>query len=141
MTIQAWKRTTDTIDEGAGRGAQPGDWIVVHPHTLGEPARTGLILEIIGAPGHERYRVRWDEEHESIFYPGPDATIVKAATTVTFLWFVIWLIWNVVGDEEPLTFDPVNWWAGTLLLALALDLGRQHAPPITRKQGSTHGAE
>ena len=60
---------------------------------------------------------------------------------MTFLWFVIWLIWNLVGDEEPLTFDPVNWWAGTLLLALALDLGRQHAPPITRKQESTHGAE
>ena len=52
---------------------------------------------------------------------------------MTFVWFVIWLICNVVGDEEPLTFDPVNWWAGTLLLALALDLGRQHAPPITRK--------
>jgi hypothetical protein len=67
----------DTMGEGVARGAQPGDWIVVHPHTLGEPARTGLILEIIGAPGHERYRVRWDEEHESIFYPGPDATIVK----------------------------------------------------------------
>ena len=54
---------------------------------------------------------------------------------MTLIWFVIWLIWNVVGDEEPLTFDPVNWWAGTLLLALALDLGRQHAPPITRKPG------
>jgi hypothetical protein len=52
---------------------------------------------------------------------------------VTLLWFAIWLAWNVVGDEEPLTFDPVNWWAGTLLLALALDLGRQHAAPITRK--------
>lgn len=60
---------------------------------------------------------------------------------MTLLWFVIWLLWNVVGDEEPLTFDPVNWWAGTLLLALALDLGRQHAPPITRKQGSTLDAE
>jgi hypothetical protein len=61
------------------RGAQPGDWIVVHPHTLGETARTGLILEVIGPPGRERYRVRWDEEHESIFYPGPDATIAKEA--------------------------------------------------------------
>ena len=59
---------------------------------------------------------------------------------MTFVWFVIWLIWNLVGDEEPLTFDPVNWWAGTLLLALALDLGRQHAAPISRKQGSTHDA-
>ena len=65
------------MGEGVARGAQPGDWIVVHHHTLGEPARTGLILEIIGAPGHERYRVRWDEEHESIFYPGSDATVVK----------------------------------------------------------------
>ena len=60
---------------------------------------------------------------------------------MTFLWFVIWLIWNVVGDEEPIIFDPVNWWAGALLLALALDLGRQHAPPITRKQESTRSAE
>jgi hypothetical protein len=57
----------------------------------------------------------------------------RGGTAVTFVWFVIRLICNVVGDEEPLTFDPVNWWAGTLLLALALDLGRQHAPPITRK--------
>jgi hypothetical protein len=52
---------------------------------------------------------------------------------VTLLWFVVWLICNLIGDREALTFDPVNWWAGTLLLALALDLGRQHAPPITRK--------
>jgi hypothetical protein len=53
---------------------------------------------------------------------------------MTFVWFVVWLVWNVVGDREPLTFDPVNWWTGTLLLALALDLGRQHAAPVaTRK--------
>ena len=49
----------------------------MHPHTLGEPTRTGLILEVIGSPGHERYRVRWDEEHETIYYPGSDATIEK----------------------------------------------------------------
>jgi hypothetical protein len=34
----------------------------------------------------------------------------------------------VVGDGESLTFDPVNWWAGLLLLAIALDLSRQHVP-------------
>jgi hypothetical protein len=55
--------------------ARPGDWVVVHAHALGEPERHGLILEVIGGPGHGRYRVRWDEEHESIFYPGPDAQI------------------------------------------------------------------
>jgi len=34
----------------------------------------------------------------------------------------------VIGDRESLTLDPVNWWAGTLLLVVALDLSRQHAP-------------
>jgi hypothetical protein len=47
---------------------------------------------------------------------------------MTLIWFVIWLVANTVGDSESLTFDPVNLWAGSLLFALALDLGRQHAP-------------
>ena len=47
---------------------------------------------------------------------------------MTFVWFIVWLIADLVGDEEQLTFDPVNWWAGTLLLVIALDLSRQHAP-------------
>lgn len=46
---------------------------------------------------------------------------------MTLLWFVIWLIWNTVGDNEPLTFDPVNLWAGTLLFAIAVDLAAHHA--------------
>ena len=49
---------------------------------------------------------------------------------MTLVWFVVWLIWNVVGDRESLAFDPVNWWAGALILAVALDLGRQHAPQL-----------
>ncbi len=47
---------------------------------------------------------------------------------MTLLWFVIWLIANTIGDNEVLIVDPVNWWAGTLILAVALDLARQHAP-------------
>ena len=53
---------------------------------------------------------------------------------MTLVWFAVWLIANLVGDKEPITFDPVNWWAGTLLLAVALDLGRQHARPVARRQ-------
>ena len=51
---------------------------------------------------------------------------------MTLIWCVVWLVANVIGDHEPLTFDPVNWWAGTLLFAIALDLGRQHATPPAR---------
>jgi hypothetical protein len=55
---------------------------------------------------------------------------------MTLVWFVIWLVANIVGDSEPLTFDPVNGWAGTLLLAIALDLGGQHATGLGRTRGS-----
>ena len=44
-----------------------GDWLVVPPRSVGDTGRRGLILEILGEREHERYRVRWDEEHESIF--------------------------------------------------------------------------
>jgi hypothetical protein len=47
---------------------------------------------------------------------------------MTLIWFVVWLIANVIGDHEELSAAPVNWWTGTLLLAVALDLARQHAP-------------
>jgi uncharacterized protein DUF1918 len=72
--IRAMARKTTTPPDNGSR-ARPGDWIVVHRHAVGEPERTGLILEVLGTPDHARYRVRWDEEHESIFYPGSDATI------------------------------------------------------------------
>lgn len=52
---------------------------------------------------------------------------------MTLLWFVIWLVCNLIGDEEVLTFDPVNWWAGTLLFVIALDLSKTHV--IDRKRG------
>ena len=45
---------------------------------------------------------------------------------MTVVWFIVWVIANNVGAPEPLTLDPVNWWTGTLLAAMALDLGRQH---------------
>jgi hypothetical protein len=48
---------------------------------------------------------------------------------MTVLWFVVWLVADLWGDEEPLLFDPVNVWTGTLILAIALDLGAAHARP------------
>jgi hypothetical protein len=46
---------------------------------------------------------------------------------VTLVWFVVWLVCNLIGDKEVLTFAPVNWWAGTLMLTVAVDLSGQHA--------------
>ena len=47
-------------------------------HHVGEPDRIAEILEVVGEPSHERYRVRWDDGHESVYYRGSDATIKRA---------------------------------------------------------------
>ena len=44
----------------SARSAREGDWIEVNV-IGGGPNRRGQILEVLGAPGHEHYRVRWDE--------------------------------------------------------------------------------
>jgi hypothetical protein len=49
---------------------------------------------------------------------------------MTLLWFVVWLIWDIVGDNEPLTADPVNFWTGSLIFCAAVDLARQHAEGV-----------
>jgi Domain of unknown function (DUF1918) len=49
--------------------AVAGDEIVVDSREVGQPPRSGTILEVHGEPEHEHYRVRWNDGHESIFYP------------------------------------------------------------------------
>lgn len=46
---------------------------------------------------------------------------------MTMLWFIIWLIANTIGGNEPLLLDPVNAWTATLILSIAVDLGAAHA--------------
>jgi Domain of unknown function (DUF1918) len=60
--------------------AEPGDLVVVEGHHLGESRRTGKILEVLGELGHEHYRVRWDDDRETVFYPSSDATIHRGKT-------------------------------------------------------------
>jgi len=56
---------------------------------------------------------------------------------MTLIWFIIWLIANTLGDKAPLLWDPVNVWAGTLILAIAVDLSRQHVPAGRGGHGGT----
>jgi hypothetical protein len=52
-----------------------GDWI--EPRGLyGQAPRRGQILEVLGDGPHERYRVRWDDKHESIVYPADGVVII-----------------------------------------------------------------
>jgi len=54
--------------------AHLNDWIEARG-LPGQPSRRGQIVGLLGRAGHEHYRVRWDEQHESIVYPA-DGVIV-----------------------------------------------------------------
>jgi hypothetical protein len=71
--------------------------------------------------------------------PGPGdtrqaRTSPKGAPVMTFIWFIVWFIANLVGTNEPLLFDPVNAWTGTLILAIALDLSVAHAGNTAKRR-------
>ena len=57
--------------------ANVGDEIVVDGPHIGDEPRKGEILEVLTAGGVVHYRVRWDDGHEAIFYPGSDAHAVR----------------------------------------------------------------
>jgi hypothetical protein len=71
---------TSTKETEMNEAQQPahgevGDMIVIRGHHLGEPEREGEILDVSGDPSRVRYRVRWDDGHESTLSPGSDAII------------------------------------------------------------------
>jgi hypothetical protein len=57
--------------------AKAGDEIVVDAVNLGDPKREGEILEVETSGDVVHYRVRWDDGHESIFYPGSTTHVVN----------------------------------------------------------------
>ncbi len=58
--------------------ARRGDEIVVGTTTLDAPRRRGEVIVVIGQGEREHYRVRWQDGHESVYFPGPDARVVSA---------------------------------------------------------------
>ena len=49
--------------------ARKGDLIRVDSERAGEAAREGEVLEVLEAEYGTRYRVRWDDGHESTIHP------------------------------------------------------------------------
>ena len=57
--------------------ASVGDRIVIHGHHVREPNRDCKVIELQRPDGEPPYIVRWeDSDHETLFFPGPDATVV-----------------------------------------------------------------
>jgi prolyl-tRNA editing enzyme YbaK/EbsC (Cys-tRNA(Pro) deacylase) len=53
--------------------------IEIHGRKVGDASRKGEILEVLGLPEDVHYRVRWEDGHESVFYPGGDTSVRTTA--------------------------------------------------------------
>ena len=63
--------------------ARVGDRIAVETATLDVPRRGGVVLEVLGADDQPRYRVRWDDGHESTFSPAAGSAQIVPRETPT----------------------------------------------------------
>ena len=63
-----------------GKPVRAGDEIVVMGKAVGSAQKTAVILEVLGDAGKERFRVRWQDGRESIFFPGDDAVVQRPAS-------------------------------------------------------------
>lgn len=59
--------------------ANVGDRLHVHGHTVGEYDHEGEIVEVRGQDGAPPYIVRFEDGHESLVFPGPDATVERSS--------------------------------------------------------------
>jgi hypothetical protein len=50
-----------------------GTRIKVEAESTEQPHRTGVVKEIVGETPAPRYRVQWDDGHESIYVPAAGA--------------------------------------------------------------------
>ena len=55
--------------------ASKGDRIVIRGHHIGDADRDAEVIEVRGPDGAPPYLVRWEDGHESLFFPGPDAAV------------------------------------------------------------------
>jgi hypothetical protein len=59
-----------------------GDRVEAESESTERPPRAGVVEEVLEAEPSSRYRIRWDDGHESIYTPSAGALhLVQAADT------------------------------------------------------------
>jgi Domain of unknown function (DUF1918) len=54
---------------------KPGDRVVAESESTERPPRNGVVEEVLGSHPAPRYRIRWDDGHETIYTPAAGALI------------------------------------------------------------------
>jgi hypothetical protein len=61
------------VDEGRAMAFSPGDRVVAEAESTERAPRHGVVEEVLREEPHPRYRIRWDDGHESIYTPADGA--------------------------------------------------------------------
>ena len=56
-----------------------GDRLVIQSERTGEPTREGVIVKVLKGMGGTHYIVRWNDGHESTFFPSGGSIKILAA--------------------------------------------------------------
>jgi hypothetical protein len=106
--------------------------------TAGAPDREWVLdNRRQGAPADARIAAVLSLRTPSRRSPGDSTSTLRLisrrkADIGTLIWLLIWFIADLIEDNEPLLFDPVNLWTGKLILAIGLDLASLRAVPARR---------
>ncbi|NYV76563.1 DUF1918 domain-containing protein [Streptomyces sp. UH6] len=60
--------------------ARVGDRLVTHGRVVGAGDRAAEVIEVLGPDGTPPYRVRFEDGHEAMLWPGPDTEVKHLAT-------------------------------------------------------------
>jgi hypothetical protein len=55
--------------------AKVGEVLILKANHVGEPDRSGEIVEVRGKDGKPPFLVRFEDGHEGLVFPGPDAVV------------------------------------------------------------------
>ena len=61
--------------------AQVGDELTVKGRQQGDEERHGEIVQVDGQDGTPPYLVRWEDGHDSLFFPSSDAEVIHHVTS------------------------------------------------------------
>jgi Domain of unknown function (DUF1918) len=73
--VAGWNPQTSSGEGGVQ--AAVGDRIHVHGRVVGQQDHRGRITEVRGPGGSPPYLVVFDDGHEALVFPGPDAVIER----------------------------------------------------------------
>ena len=52
-----------------------GDTVAIPGRKVGDAGRLGEVVEVRGSEGQPPYKIRWDDGHEAVCWPGPETRI------------------------------------------------------------------